>query len=172
MDDSSTKEVWLIFSASKNIAEDYLFYRKMRHNALHDVLLPFLLLPAERWSTPRLEDEVRDIIKEQGSNPSRIKDYQAEIGPYCLCVRSDHSQREDSIYRAEIYHREIPENTEKGMAFKCTPEEAMTLYFNIDYIVRNVEGRFETEITETADDINALLEIRSRLTKQEYTKGH
>lgn len=163
MEDSSAKEVWLILSASKNIAEDYLFYRKMRHNALHNVLLPFLLLPQERWSRPPLDEFVTEEVFKHGGNPARIKDYQAEIGPYRLCVRSDHSQPEESIYRAEIYHREIPENTETGLAFKCTPEEAMTIYFNIDYIVRNVDGRFGSEIKETTDDINALLEIRRRL---------
>lgn len=163
MEDSSTKEVWLILSASKNIAEDYLFYRKMRHNTLSAVLLPFLLLPAERWSRPPLDEFVKKEIIKQGGNPAKIKDYQAEIGLYQLCVRSDHSQPEESIYRAEIYHRERPENTEKGLAFKCTPEEALNLYFNIDSIVRNVDGRFVSEIKETTDDINALLEIRRRL---------
>ncbi|MDP3734632.1 MAG: hypothetical protein Q8R37_05375 [Nanoarchaeota archaeon] len=166
MDDPVITTVYLVFSASNNIAEDYVFYKKERQKLLHDVILPFLLLPREQWTRPPLEEYITELVIENGGNPDRIRDYQADIGPYRFCVRSDHSHLEEcAIYRAEIYHREIPENKEQGLAFKCTPEEAMMLYFNVDHIVRDVQGQFEFEIREIVHDLNALLEIKRRLRK-------
>ncbi len=137
----------------KNNLEQYFAKKKERNNLLYDILQKFLELPRECW---KCTDPNKFFVME-GDDPNKITEYTAELGPFELSVRSDHTQ-EESIYRIDIYYK-------KGaLVFHSQTDEAVGFYFNVDGIVRDVGGTFE--ISELEHDLEHLVNIKEKLNKK------
>jgi hypothetical protein len=126
-----------------DLVKEYITKQKARSNAFYDVMQKFLELPRESWKTK----ESRGITE-----------YSTGFGPFQLFIKEDRLQ-EAGFYVIDIY-------TEKGIVYHSHyGNEVTEFYFNVDKIVREVDGALVTEIEGLNRDLEYLVNIQEEISK-------
>ncbi len=148
----------------KDIIKVYFERKRQRDSLVCEVLQQFLELPKERWRQTgheEMDEAVLQMLAENGKNPKDITDYKTELNGYQLCVRCDRTPQpeEEIIYRAEIYR------PSRGLAFRFSEGESVTLFFHVDQIFRDIGADFKEQAGELNYDLEGLMDVMTGINK-------